>query len=226
MTSIAAGPAATRTWAKVGVGAQVIFLVSWLVAQLWQGPRYSPLAHTISDMYAVGAPHAWFLLVCLTLAGAGTILFALLGARPALRAAGWPSLVGSLLLALSILGLGDLLSVWERQGCRLADPGCTSAAQSANLGGKLDSGLSLFGLFALVAAGFFLAAAMGRLPAFRSFAWPARGFSILLTLLLAATGVANGVGLGGLFERLVATLAAVGVAALAFGLLRARPGHG
>jgi hypothetical protein len=48
---------------------------------------------------------------------------------------------------LSIYGLGDLLSPLEREGCRLADRGCTAAAQFANSGGKLDAALSTLGGF-------------------------------------------------------------------------------
>ena len=93
--------------------AQVAFVASWLIAASWQGPRYSVLAHSISDMYAVSAPYAIFLVVVFTLCGAATILFAWLSLRSALRPAGWTATVGSVLLALSIYGLGDLLSPLE-----------------------------------------------------------------------------------------------------------------
>ena len=58
-----------RRWALVTVAAQVAFVLSWLVAAAWQGPDDSPVAHSISDMYALTAPHAWFLVVVLTLRG-------------------------------------------------------------------------------------------------------------------------------------------------------------
>jgi len=74
--------AAVRRWALVGVVAQVAFVGSWLVAASWQGPRYSSLAHDISDMYAVGAPYGAFLVVIFTLCGAATILFAWLSLWP------------------------------------------------------------------------------------------------------------------------------------------------
>ena len=125
MKSVRASSSRVRTWGVVGLVAQVLFLASWLVASSWQGPDYSPLAHSISDMYAVTAPHAWLLVLCLTLCGIGTALFALLGLRPALQDAGGNATVGSLLLALSILGLGDLFTPFERLACRLADPGCS-----------------------------------------------------------------------------------------------------
>jgi hypothetical protein len=47
--------------------------------------------------------------------------------------------VDAVLLALSVYGVGDLLSPFEREACRLADPGCTASDQAANAGGILDS---------------------------------------------------------------------------------------
>ena len=212
--------AGVRLWALVALVAQVVFVGSWLIAASWQGPRYSILAHTISDMYAVGAPKGAFLVVVITLCGAATILFAMLSLRPSLRPGGWRATVGSVLLGLSIIGLGDLLAPFEREACRLADPGCTQAAQFANSGGKLDAALSGVGLVLFVAAGFFLASAMKRVPGWRRWARPTWWTMVVFLALLVATVLADAVGLGGLFERLVATLGAAGVALLAAGVLR------
>ena len=96
--------------AQLTVVAQIAFVLSWLIAGLWQGARYSVLAHSISDMYAVTAPGGMFLVVVVTLCGLATILFAALSVWPTLRRAGWPAAVGSALLGLSIYGLGDLLT--------------------------------------------------------------------------------------------------------------------
>src|SRR5215213_5618094 len=78
-----------RRRARVALVAQVAFVASLLIAASWQGPRYSVLAGSISDMYAVGAPNGAFLVVVLTLCGAATILFAALSLRPSLRPGGW-----------------------------------------------------------------------------------------------------------------------------------------
>lgn len=51
-----ASPAAVRRWACLGLAAQVAFVAGFLIAASWQGPRYSPLAHSISDTYADTAP--------------------------------------------------------------------------------------------------------------------------------------------------------------------------
>jgi hypothetical protein len=213
-----------RLWALVAVAAQAIFVISWLVAALWQGPRYSILAHSISDMYAVAAPDAAFLVIAFTLCGAATILFAVLSAWPSLRPGGWTATVGSILLALSILGLGDLLTPAERLACRMADPGCTAAAQIANMGGRLDSILSTIGIALFVAAGFFLAAAMKRTPGWHAWIWPARSLMILALAFFLADGLlGRTTGLGGLFERLLAATAAAAIALLGAAVLRRSP---
>lgn len=62
------------------------------------------------------------------------------------RPAGGRAAVGSILLGVSIYGLGDALTPFERETCRLADPGCTGADQLSNAGGVLDAVLSLVGL--------------------------------------------------------------------------------
>jgi len=136
-----------------------------------------------------------------------------------MRAAGLVATTAAVLLV-SILGLGDVLTPLERAGCRLADAGCRAADQSANLGGKLDSILSTVGLLAFVVAGFVLAEAMRHLLLWRRFAWPTRIVSILVVVLLVLTAATSDGGPGGLFERLLAFVAATAVAALAVGTAR------
>lgn len=208
-------------WAWVAAIAQAVFVVSWLVAQAWQGPRYSALSHTISDMYAVTAPGGLFLVVVLTLCGIATVLFALLSVWPVLRPAGWTAATGSILLAVSIYGLGGALTPFERQGCRIADPGCTAADQM-NVGGRLDSILSTIGIFCFVASAFFLAAAMRRTPgwerAARPTMWVGVGFLVLVVLLAAVESSS----VGGLAERVVVAVGAAAIAALAVRVVRTR----
>ncbi len=176
-----------RIWAWTAFTAQLTAVVSWLVAAAWQGEGYRVLAHTISDMYAVSAPGGLFLVVVFTLSGLATVLFAVLSVRPALRPGGRAATVGAVLLALSIYGVGDLLSPFEREACRLADPGCAEADQVSNLGGALDTTISTVGFLLFVAAAFVLAAAMKRAPGWQRYAWPARcvgvGFAVLLVVV-------------------------------------------
>jgi hypothetical protein len=209
-------------WAWVAAIAQALFVVSALIAQAWQGPRYSAVSDTISDMYAVTAPAGLLLAVVLTLCGIATVLFAALSVWPTLRPAGWTAAVGSILLGLSIYGLGDALSPFEREACRIADPGCTAADQMDNLGGRLDSILSSIGILCFVAAAFFLAAAMKRTPGWertaRAARWVGAGF-VLLILVYAATESA---GVAGLTERVLAVFGAAAIAALAIRVARTR----
>jgi hypothetical membrane protein len=209
-------------WAWVAAIAQVVFVVSWLIAQAWQGPRYSALSDTISDMYAVTAPGGLFLVVVLTLCGIATVAFALLSVWPTLRPAGWTAAVGSILLAVSIYGLGDALSPFERQGCRIADPGCTAADQMNSLGGRLDSILSTIGIFCFVAAAFFLAAAMRRTPGWERAARPTMWFGVGFLLLVVLLAAVESSGVGGLAERVVVAIGAAAIAALAVRVARTR----
>src|SRR6201994_2252450 len=78
-----------RRWARAGLIAQIAFVVSWVAAATWQGPRYSTTAHSISDMYAMTAPGAAFLIIVFTLCGAATMVFAIRSVRSALRPGGW-----------------------------------------------------------------------------------------------------------------------------------------
>jgi hypothetical membrane protein len=209
-------------WAWVAAIAQVVFVVSWLIAQAWQGPQYSALSDTISDMYAVTAPGGLFLVVVLTLCGIATVLFALLSVWPTLRPAGWTAAVGSTLLAVSIYGLGDALSPFERQGCRIADPGCTAADQMNSLGGRLDSILSTIGIFCFVAAAFFLAAAMRRTPGWERAARPTMWFGVGFLVLVVLLAAVESSGMGGLAERVVVAIGAAAIAALAVRVARNR----
>jgi hypothetical protein len=205
----------------VAITAQAAFVAAWLAAGLWQGPGYSAVADSISDMYAVGVPHAHFLVVVFTDTGAATILFALFSVRPALRGGGRLAVAGSVLLALSIAGLGNLLSGAERMACRISDPGCTTTIQLSNAGGKTDSIVSTAGAALLVIAGFLLAATMRRIPSWQAWVRPVGWTSVLLFALLVATAVTGGTsGHSGLFERLFAGVGAAAIAALAVGVLR------
>jgi hypothetical protein len=205
-----------RRVAQLTLVAQIAFVLSWLIAGLWQGPRYSTLSHSISDMYAVTAPGGIFLVVVFTLCGLATVLFAAVSVWPALRRAGWPAAVGSVLLGLSIYGLGDLLSPFERLACRIADSGCSPAAQVANTGGMLDALLSTVGILVFAAAAFFLAPAFRRTPGWQAWAWPARWVGLAFILILVADVATSSLGFGGFMERVLATLGAAAIGALAW----------
>lgn len=125
-----------RLWAAAGLASQVIFTLGWLLADRWQGPGYSPVRYTISDETALGAPHAWVLITCQLLAGAGTIGFALLGLRPALAPAGPVARYAPWMLAVG--GLAYMV-IWPRLPCSLADAGCGIHQHLDSAGGLTDA---------------------------------------------------------------------------------------
>lgn len=209
-----------RGWAWAGLLAQIAFVGTWIAAATWQGPRYSTVSDTISDMYAVTAPHGMILVVVLTVCGAATIGFALFSVLALLRRGGWPGLVGGVLLALSIFGLGDLLTPTERLACRMADPGCTAQHQVSNLGGTMDNILSSAGIVLFVVACFFLAPALRRLPEWRQWAWPTRAVAIAMIICALLDTATQQSGLGGFFERLLALLGAGLLFAIAVRVVR------
>lgn len=211
-----------RGWARIALAAQVVFVASWLLAEAWQGPHYSFVAHSISDMYAETAPGAAFLIVVFTLCGAATMVFAwrsLWSAlRPASRSGGVYAAIGSALVALSIFGLGDLLTATERLGCRLADPGCTAAKQLSNTGGTMDYLLSTAGVACLIVGGFLLVAAMRRTPGWETFAPLTRWWMSALIVIFVCDGAITS--LSGLFERILALGGAAWIALAAREVLR------
>lgn len=209
-----------RQWAWVGLIAQIAFVANWAAASNWQGPRYSTAADSISDMYAMGVPGAAFLIVTFTLTGAATIAFALRSVWPSLRPGGWTAAAGSVLLVLSVGGLGDLLTATERMACRISDPGCTTARQLSNTGGRLDDILTTFGVLAMIVAGILLSFAMRRAAGWRRWARPTRAAMLLLFCATCGDIIGSSHGVGGVFERLIALTAAAWLGAVAVGVLR------
>jgi hypothetical protein len=196
------------------VAAQVGLVVIWLVAIPWEPDGYSSLEHTVSDMYAQDAPHGAWVAGVITVCGLVTMAFALGVVPVVLRAAGARAWVSGILLALSIIGLGDALSLLEREPCMLATSGC-SASDQLEGGGLADAILSGAGILVLVVLGFVLAATFKRAAGWESWARPARWASITVIVLVVVNGVAEGVDLGGLAERALIVFVAASVTAFA-----------
>ena len=210
-------------WAWVGLGAQVLLVVSWIVAGFWQGPHYSVMSDSISDMYAVTPPAGLLLAIVIGLCGLATILFAWLSVWPSLRGAGRLAAIGSALLGVSIYGLGDLLAPVARVACRIADQGCSPSDQLATFGGMLDAISSIPGIFLFIGAVFVLAAAMARTPGWRDVAGPSRRLGIVFIVLLVATVVAAAIDATGLGTRVFAITGAAGISGLAWRIARSAP---
>ncbi|HMK96333.1 MAG TPA: hypothetical protein VK425_02240, partial [Acidimicrobiales bacterium] len=125
-----------RAWGGVGVLAQGAFISGWAVTETWQGPRYSLVSDTISDMQAATAPHVWFPVACFAFGGAATFCFAVFGLRPALASAGKINAHAPWMLALSTLALGNSFPLIP---CSTAQAGCTPQHQLHSPGGLTDA---------------------------------------------------------------------------------------
>jgi len=123
-------------WGVVGLIAQVAFTAGWLIAETWQGSRYSVVTDTISDMQAATAPHAWFPIACFAVGGAGTFCFAVFGLRPALSAAGRVAAHAPWMLALAGLAIGNSFPLIP---CDPPATGCTAHHQLFSAGGMTDA---------------------------------------------------------------------------------------
>jgi hypothetical protein len=167
MTSVAgAGPERGRrrqalTWGIVGLLAQVVFAAGWVIAETWQGPRYSPVTDTISDLQAATAPHVWFPIVCFAVGGLGTFGFAIVGLRPALAGVSSPA---AWKIGLSGLALGNSFPLIP---CQLSAHACTATSQLLSAGGLTDALLSGVALWVLAITPFPLARRVSALPDWR-----------------------------------------------------------
>jgi hypothetical protein len=207
-----------RAWGIVGLVAQVAFLAGWLIAETWQGQRYSPVTDTISDLQAAMAPHAWFPIACFAVGGIGTFCFACFGLRPALAGGGKVAAYGPWLVALAGLAIGDSFPLIP---CGLAAAGCTAQLQLHSAGGLTDAIVATSAFLVLSVAPGPLWRRMKTLPQWRPIRpvmAMARIVCPLCYLLLCAaslTGTAQG-----LAERILATSVTLWLGALAVTLIR------
>jgi hypothetical protein len=208
-----------KLWAAVGLAAQVVFTLGWVLADRWQGARYSPVRYTISDETALSAPHAWFLVTCQLLAGAGTIGFALFALRPALARAGRVASYAPLMLA---IGAMAYVVIWPRVPCRLADAGCTVHRHLVSAGGLTDAVLSGILIVVLAMTPFPLWRRMRELPEWKPLAPVMTAARVLGPILVIATAFQGPYSPGsheGLFERALAVLTTAWICAIAGAIL-------
>ena len=209
--------------ARLGIVAEVIFTVTWLVAALWQGSGYRWVRDDLSEMGAVTAPHAWYFLVPQAVAGLLTIGFALFGLLPALRPAGRAGVLAAMLAAGS--AVQDLSDAAFRLDCRVAD-GCTAAQTTASWHGQLHAAFSLVCILMLIGAMFMAARAFQRLPAWNRWTGPTRLVGCLAAAGLVGVALPATASVHGLLQRGVALLAAAWGASVAYHVLtRTRQVH-
>jgi hypothetical protein len=206
-----------KRWGILGVIAQIAFLAGWLAAETWQGPHYSVVTDTISDLQAATAPHAWFVIACFAVGGVGTFCFAVFGLRPALAGAGRTAVSGPWMLALGGLAIGNSFPLIP---CGLPTPGCTAHHQLYSPGGMTD---------AIVATAAFLVLAftpgplwhrMQALPQWRRLKPVMTAARIICPLCFILLGIASFTQTAeGLAERVLATSLSLWIGALAVALI-------
>jgi hypothetical protein len=199
----------------------VAFATGWLVAETWQGPRYSPWTDTISDLQAATAPHVWFPIACFAIGGVSGLGFAVFGLRSAWAGAA-PSAPWR--IGLSCLALGNSFPLLP---CQVSAAGCTATAQLLSPGGLTDAILSSAALWVLATTPLSLARRLRSLPEWMglSVALLVAGVAATAAYALLAVSVFSGV-LEGLAERVLIGLCQLWVGGLAVALIRsstARP---
>ena len=209
-------------WGVVGVIAQVAFMAGWLIADAWQGPRYSPVKYTISDLQAATAPHAWFPIACFAAGGLGTFGFAAFGLRPALAGAGRVAAYAPWLLACSALALGNSFPLIP---CRLADPGCTAHHQLFSPGGLTDAIVASIAFLVLASTPFPLWRRLRVLPDWQGLKPVMLAARVIGPVCFLFLGISSSTGVAeGLVERVLATSCTLWVGLLATTLISvARP---
>jgi len=204
-------------WGIVGLIAQVAFMAGWLIAETWQGPRYSPIRYTISDLQAATAPHVWFPITCFAIGGVGTFAFAVFGLRPALARAGNVAAYAPWMLAFSALALGNSFPLIP---FRLVDPGVTAARQLHSAGGLTDAIVSSLAFLVLVLTPFPLWRRLALLAEWRRLRPVMMAARILGPLCFVAMAIASSVvSVQGLTERILVTVCVAWVVALALALI-------
>jgi hypothetical protein len=217
--TVSAGRVAGRllAWGVAGLAAQAAFMAGWLIAETWQGPRYSPVNDTISDLQAATAPHAWFPIACFAVGGLGTFGFAVFGLRPALAGAGKAARYAPWMLAWAALALGNSFPLIP---CRLTDPGCTAHHQLVSPGGLTDAIVASTAFLLLACTPFPLWRRLKVLPQWQPLkpvmiAARVTGPACFLLLAISSdAGTAQG-----LMERILATSCVLWMSALAVTLI-------
>ncbi len=204
-------------WGVVGLISQAAFMAGWVITETWQGPGYSPITATISDMQAATAPHVWFPVACFAAGGAGSFCFAIFGLRPALASAGKICAYAPWMLAFSALALGNSFPLIP---CQLGDPGCTPHSQLYSPGGLTDAIVATLAFLVLAFTPSALWARLKVLPQWRQLKPVMMTAKVICPLcfnllwISAATGIAQG-----LAERILTTSCVLWMSALVVTLI-------
>jgi hypothetical membrane protein len=199
-------------WSAIGLIAQIAFMLGWLIADTWQGPKYNAIKYTISDLQSATAPHSWFPIVCFAIGGIGSFLFAIFGLRPALAKAGKIAAYAPWILGFSALALGNSFPLIP---CRLVDVGCNAHSQLFSPGGMTDTILSSVAFLVLVFTPSMLEKRIKALPEWKDFRPVLSLAQVICPLSFILLSLTSNGSIAGLAERILATVCALWVTALA-----------
>jgi hypothetical membrane protein len=217
LTSASLDAQHTRTAALIGIAGPVVFTVGWITAGAVQQGKYSVARHDISDMGAVGVPHAWILLTAHVVAGLCTLFFVVRGLHPALRGTRGATLSATLVAVM--FGIGHLTSAAFRLDCRIAD-GCSPGETTSTWHGIAHAATAVVCTFLVgVAAPFVVARCLRRAPRWQNLARTCTGFGVALTISMVVYLGLDGRDGAGFAQRTFAVLLAAWVAVLALHLL-------
>jgi len=207
----ARGRACRPVWGIVGLAAQAAFTGGWALAETWQGPSYSWITNSISDMQAANAPHAWFPILALALGGIGSFLFVAVALRPQLRSAAPRGDALAWLLAVAVLAIGNSFPLIPCQ----VGPGCSANQQLLSAGGLTDAIVATLAFLIIALSPGPLWHRLQRLPKWRSFRPAAVAASIVCPAAFLVLCAASITGVDeGLAERLLAAACSLWLAAL------------
>ncbi|MEU4197551.1 DUF998 domain-containing protein [Kribbella sp. NPDC026611] len=210
--------------AAATIAAQGIFIAGWAVLGAVEGRGYDAGRHDISDLAALTAQHATWSRLSLGISGAITIAFALLVLRPVLRTADGRESVGAWLVALSLPAWDGLSDAFFRLDCRAADAGCTPAAAFGSWHAKIHVVSFVIAALATVLAPFLLSRRMRLIDGWQDLAGPTRIAGFITLALLAVNGLTTGTAVQGWTQRGAAVLVTLGIALLAWRVLRLQSG--
>lgn len=212
-------PIATEWSGEWSACSLLLFTAGWAATETWQGPNYSLVNDTISNMQASTAPHVWFPIACFALAGVATFCFAVFGLRPALTKAGKPGWYAPWLLGCAAFALGNSFPMIP---CQLSNPGCTAVHQLNTPGGMTDSIVSGLAFLVLVIVPFLLWRRLAVLPHWhrlRPVMMVVGVVGPILFVLLAVSSNQAAMPAIGLIERLLAMTVVLWIGALAVNLI-------
>ncbi len=206
-----------RLAALLGVAGPVVFTLGWGIGQTVQDGHYDPGRDDISDLGALTAQHPWIVLTGQALCGVATAVFALVALRFLVRDSR-AGRAGAWLLALSGLGLGNLLDTLFRLDCRAAD-GCDTARRTASWHGTIHE-IGGVTILVLAMAPLVLTMAFRQLPGWTGFAQASQAVGSVQLLLVMASLALRGHDGSGYAQRAVGLLASAWMITLAVRILR------